>query len=435
MAGFLGMRGTGNWATNQVPESWRQMILHEFPNGSAPLTAMLSMMGTESIDSHTHHWWTKTLPSQGGAVTQIYIDAGLSTAYVYATHQATHGISGATVYVNVAEAVVKEFRAGHQVLLRDTDQLDVDIQGKVTDVAYNGASSYFALQLKEADDNHTTSSSYNIATVDRCLIIGNINPEGSDVPAAIGYDPVESDNRTQIWRNSLDMTNTAIAVKLRTGEAYQEAKRETLELHSIEMEKSAIWGINTTGTGANGKPERTAGGIVAYIRANASANIDDFRNNTTYSGQTWLQGGKTWFNTFLATLFRYAKDEVLCFCGDSALLGIQELAETFGDIKLSVGQKDFGIAVITWITPFGVVHFKTHPLFSYEATNQRSMLLFKPKNVRFKPLKGRDTFFEKDVQIPGVDGKTDCYTTEGTWEHNFPNQFMMLNGVGAANTV
>jgi len=50
MAGFLGMRGTGSWAGDQRPYNWRQGILYLYPNGSAPLTAILSMLGEEKVD-------------------------------------------------------------------------------------------------------------------------------------------------------------------------------------------------------------------------------------------------------------------------------------------------------------------------------------------------------------------------------------------------
>ena len=41
---FLGMRGNGDWVDGQRPLNWRQNILRLYPNGQAPLTAMLSMM-------------------------------------------------------------------------------------------------------------------------------------------------------------------------------------------------------------------------------------------------------------------------------------------------------------------------------------------------------------------------------------------------------
>ena len=46
---FLGMRGTGDWVTDQRPKSWREVILQQYPNGSAPLTAILRKMSSEAI--------------------------------------------------------------------------------------------------------------------------------------------------------------------------------------------------------------------------------------------------------------------------------------------------------------------------------------------------------------------------------------------------
>ena len=137
---FFGMRGTGDWAPNQRPENWDQVILHEFPNGDAPLTALLSMFGKDTTDDPVFHWWTKRVPEQGGAVSNVYIDAGLSTAYSYSSHHSTFGVEGATVYVKVSEALAKEFRGGHDVVLRDSDQYDVDVTGEVVSVYLNGDS-------------------------------------------------------------------------------------------------------------------------------------------------------------------------------------------------------------------------------------------------------------------------------------------------------
>jgi len=51
--GFLGMRGDGDWVADQRPLNWRQQILYLYPNGMAPLTAILSMMDSESVDDPT----------------------------------------------------------------------------------------------------------------------------------------------------------------------------------------------------------------------------------------------------------------------------------------------------------------------------------------------------------------------------------------------
>ena len=50
MSGFLGMRGTGDWATDQRPKNWRETILFLYPNGKMPLTAIMSKMKSEKTD-------------------------------------------------------------------------------------------------------------------------------------------------------------------------------------------------------------------------------------------------------------------------------------------------------------------------------------------------------------------------------------------------
>src|SRR5215510_14737361 len=144
---FLGMRGTGDWATDERPKNFRQGILYLYPNGSAPLTALLSKMSEESVDDAEFAWWTNTLPIQGGAVTGIYSNADMSTAYT------TGAVAGQVLYVKVNEPTIQECRVGHQVLLRVTSNMNGDVKAKVVDVVRAGASSRMSVKLLEADDN------------------------------------------------------------------------------------------------------------------------------------------------------------------------------------------------------------------------------------------------------------------------------------------
>ncbi|MDV7402313.1 hypothetical protein RZS08_63405, partial [Arthrospira platensis SPKY1] len=69
---FLGMRGTGDWVADQRPKNWQEQILYLYPNGSAPLTALLSKLGSEKVDDPQFHWWTYTFSSVQGAVAAIH---------------------------------------------------------------------------------------------------------------------------------------------------------------------------------------------------------------------------------------------------------------------------------------------------------------------------------------------------------------------------
>jgi hypothetical protein len=432
---FLGMRGTGDWVTDQRPKNWREVILYRYPNGTAPLTAIMSKMASQKVDDPEFNWWTKSLPSQSAAITGVYTDAGLSVAYV------SGGTAGDTVYFKMTAANETQFRVGHQVLLRDASDLTVDVNGKVTATVSNGASSYIAVKLLEADDNSTAG---DLSDCDTALIIGNINSEGASMPDTIAYDPTKWRNFTQIFRTPLELTRTAIQTRLRTGEQYKESKREALEIHSIEMEKAFMFGISSEGTGDNGKPERTTLGLVPAIRGGytghggTAGTEDNFVTNASYSGQTWLQGGEEWTDEQLELIFRYGRREKLAFAGSGAILGINRLIKNGGNFDYSASTTDYGLQVTKWVTAFGVINIMTHPLMSYETTTRNAMVIFEPQDMKFRYV--QDTIFKKDDRMrqggwTSQDGIKEEYLTEAGMEYHHPDGWGYLYGFNTDNAV
>ena len=303
-------------------------------------------------------------------------------------------------------------------------------------VQKNGASSMITVKLLEADT--ATANSHDLSDADLIMVIGNINPEGANMPDAISYDPTKIYNYTQIWRSPLSITRTARLTKLRTGDAYKEAKRECLELHSIEMEKSLIWGIMTENTGANGKPERTTRGLINIIKTYASGNVDDYSLNSDYSGDTWVASGEDWLDSYLEQMFRYGSGEKLALAGSGALLGINKLAKTYGQFSITAETKAYGIQVTTWVTPFGRISIKTHPLFSYQAANRNSMVIFEPASLKSRIITDTTFYTDPEKQNTGWtrrDGTDEEYLTEMGLEFHFPTGWGYLNGVGVDNTV
>ena len=436
---FLGMRGTDDWVANQRPENWRQQILYLYPNGMAPLTAILSMMGSESVDDPRFHWWTQEQTAVGGAVAGIYTLPDLSVAY------AGGGVIGDVVYVQVALALANRIREGHQILLRDASDWRVDVNGKITGVTRGGIS-ILAVKLLEDDDNSTDLGGTNDLTdCDTFKIVGNINPEGGEMPDAIALNPIQVYNVTQIWRTPLSLTRTALKTKLRTPEQSQKAKAEALEMHSWEMELSFLWGILTENIGDNGKPERTTMGVINFIRQYAPLNCDDYSLNPTYTGQTWIAGGATWMKNFLERVFRYGASEKLCLCGSGFLLGIDALASNvFGGnfTQLLPGAKTFGMQIREWVTPFGSIYMKTHPLFSYDATTRNMGILLEPKELSYRFIDDTTFYGENNSKDHSfgygqrrVDGINEEFLTEAGLEFGLPQKCAVMNGVGLDNNL
>lgn len=433
---MFGMRGTGDWVTDQRPKNYRESMLFLYPNGQLPLTALMSKMKNEAVDDPEFHWWTKNLPTQRATITGVYTDAAMAVTYV------SGGIAGSVLYCKMSAADVVHFRAGHQVLLRDASDFTVDVNAKVTAVSVNGTSSYVQIKLLEADDN--SSYGHDLSDADTMLIIGNINAEGATMPSAISYDPVKLYNYTQIFRTPLSITRTARKTRLRTGDAYKEAKREALELHGIEMEKAFLLGVKTENTGDNGKPERTTEGLITCIRENNATNgVSDYSLSSTYSGKAWTEdgGGETWLDLMLMNLFLYGRDTKLAFCGNGALLGINQLAKASGHITLTPTTIGWGVKVMEWITPYGTIMLKTHPLFNYETTLRYSMLCFEPENLSYRYIDDTSFYGEggktaaTGTNAGRKDGTDEEYLTEAGLEYHHPYTAAFLNGVGQDNSV
>ena len=429
MSAFLGMRGTGDWATDQRPKNWRESILFLYPNGSMPLTAIMSKMKNEKTDDPEFYWWTKTLPTQSATVTGVYNDVALSSAYT------SGAVAGSVLYLKMTSADIIHFRAGHTVLLRDASNYTVDCVGKVTSVSTNGVNSYIAVKLLEADDN---GSGNDLSDCDKVIVIGSVNAEGAAMPSAIAYDPTKLFNYTQIFRTPLSITRTARRTKLRTGDQYKEAKREALELHGIEMEKAFLFGVPYEGTGDNGKPERTTQGLLNCLRVNNASGVDDFQKNTSYTGKAWLDdgGGEDWLDNYLETTFRYGRAEKLAICGSGALLGLNKLARAGSHFTLTPTTKSYGISVTEWVTPFGTINLKTHPLFNIEATLRNSMLIIEPENLVYRFIDDTTFYGEGGKQAAEgtnggrIDGTQEEYLTEAGLEYHHPYTACFLNGVG-----
>lgn len=433
---FLGMRGNGDWATDQRPKNWRETILFNFPNGEAPLTGILSKLGEERVNDAEFNWWTKSLSAQAGAIAGIYTDVNLSTVYV------SGGVEDDILYVQIAEALIGEIRIGHQVLLRDASDSTVDVNAIVISRSPNGASSVLGIKLLEDDDNSTT---HDLSDADRLLVIGNVNAEGSAMPESVAYDPTKWYNFTQIWRTPLEMTRTALMTQLRTGDQKKEAQREALQMHSVEMEKSFMLGIPTEKTGSNGKPIRTTLGLIPAIRGGYTGHggdagtVTDYISDSDYSGQSWLQGGEHWLDTQLEIMFRYGSQDRLAFCGSGTLLAINRLVKNSGSYEISSKTVDYGLKVREWITPMGVINLMTHPLMSLEPTLRNSMIAFEPSGLRFRYI--TDTTFrkaqditKKDAEWTDRDGIKEEYLTEAGLEYHHPIGWGYFTGLGSDNT-
>jgi hypothetical protein len=442
---YIGMRGTGSWVNEERPKDWREMILRLYPNGRAPLTAILSRMSSKKPKDAEFYWWTKVLPYQRLNVSGLFTDSALTVAY------AGGGVKGNTLYVKPVidgeeYANIKEFRKNHQILLRYSDDASVDVNAYVNSIKVSPeAEAYIEIVLLEDDDN---SATYDLQDCDACLVIGNRNAEGAAMPEAISYDAVKWRNFTQIFRTKYSITRTAYQTKSRTAPFYAEERRDALENHSVEMEKAFWFGIPTEETDpVTGQPIRTTMGIIPAIKgtyglpqtAKYKGLISDYSRDPDYSGQTFLNGGADWLEKKLNEIFRYGNaNNKIGFCGYGALTGINALVKKNSTYNIETKEKDYGIMVREWTTPMGRLDIIDHPLFSHEITNANMMVIIEPNNIvsrDMQPTFARKIGINNEKGHTAEDAITEEFLTETGLELHHPNTWGYLTGFNKDNTV
>lgn len=403
-----GLRMTTNFAADERPKNWREGILLLYPNGKAPLTGLTSGMKKRSVDDPEFYWWEKELSSQRLALTQN-LDAPAK-----GTQQTITVDSGAS-----------QLKAGHLLWVEQGGQ-----DGEIMLVSADPASDTSISVIRGYSDSTTATVDYDGAGVNPNLsVIGNAYEEGSDSPTGVNYDPTKRYNLTQIMRNTLEMTRTAQKTRLRTGDQVREAKRECLELHSIEMEKGFWFGKRHEAT-RNGKPVRTMDGVFRQI---PSDNIDSAPG---------AGADMEYLEERLYEAFRFGSDEKMGFCGNRALLTINQIVRKNSSWDIQTGIKEYGMRVSRLICPFGELVLKTHPLWNQLRGGTTSasdyagveswLAILDMENFKYVHLDDGDTKYEPELQDKGIDGMKSGYLSEISIELHHRKTHSLIKGLTKA---
>ncbi len=401
-----GLRTTSNFATNQRPENWREGILMLYPNGKAPLLALTSQMKSRSVDDFTFNWWDKTLDARR-------LTLGASITAVAGTQNFTV-TSGA-----------KAFKAG--------DVFYVEESGEQVVVASDPGSDTIIQVTRGWASTTVAAVTYNGAGVNpNLLYIGSAFEQGSLAPTGIGFDPTQRYNYTQIFRDTLEVTRTAIKTRLRTGDQVKEAKRECLEYHGIGIER-ALWLGKLSSTTRNGKPLSTMNGLVNIID---SGNIKTV--TTDYAGGLTMTG----LEEYMYNMFLYGSSEKMAFSGNRAMLTIQQVLRKNASWQFVSGIKEYGMNVNRLVSPFGELVIKTHPLFNQVQGGTTGgsayygmeswMFVLDAAQLQYVYLKDSDTKYEPKLEANGMDGMKSGYLTECSIEVHHPKSHYLLKNMVAA---
>lgn len=364
---FAGLRGTGDWATDERPKNFREMILWRNPNGTAPLTALLSKMDSQSTDDPEFSWWEEELN-----VIRVQVNGVMNTTTT----------TSVVVTTNALMLV-----PGDVLLIETSDASTAEI------VTVNGVASDTAFDVIRAQAGTSAAA---IPTSTFITKVGNTYAEGTTSPSVSNRNPTKVKNYAQIFKTAYEMTKTAQVTNTRTGDPLKNDKKRKMFDHSTALEMAFFFGKPFETTGSNGKPLRFTGGLRHFL----TSNVTVFATTPT----------ETTFLNAITPVFNYESgggNERIIFAGNGALTSLNKLAKAGMQVRTDDVVKLYGMSLQRWIIPQGTFLLRTHPLLNNHARYTNSMFVVDPAALVYRYV--RDTAPQDNIQANDAD------TLKGQW--------------------
>mgnify|MGYP003148625812 FL=1 len=439
----------------------RRRVFHDHPTGAAPLTGLLSLMETEDVDSPDDFgWWEKrfdqpeTTINDASDVPFNRWDNGTTDGADPINFTSTYSAAASTgnPYNNIAIQLASStgFQVGQVIMIIDA-ALDSGATQNLRFVV-TGVDTYVANQIlcRSLETVTGVSNSADDQNDKSVVVIGSAHSEGATALTGTVRLPVKHTNHTQIFRNAFSFTRTALKhpTDFDSSGIYKEKAKDNAIDHMVEMELAFLYGVkgqqNIVVDGET-LPERTTGGVRYFLEQWEAAN-STYRGGSGAAAVTlnsdankriinFSTGSVAWkdFNDYIERAFRVTNNrafEKLVLCGNGFLAAINTALE-----NRAVTNKNFrsetvyGINITTWESPFGTLHFKTHPLLNRSAAWRNDAIILDVQNLKFRPLNDSDTTLLKNRQSNGQDRRKDEWLTEAGLECRFPESHMWFENL------
>ena len=396
MQAVAGLRGSGDWGTDERPKNFREMILWRRPNGSAPLTALLSKTTSKKVDDPEFAHWEEELNA-----IRVRVDA-------------TGAAAGSTT-IGIDQGDAKDLVAGDVLLVEAA--ITTAYTHEILVVSSITSSASFVAKRGQAG-----SSAAIIAAATFLTKIGNVFEEGSLSPDASTRNPVKIYNLCQIFKTAFRVTETAKVTRARTGPVLTNDKKRKMFDHSVALELAFLFGKRFETTGPQGKPLRFTAGLLHLLSTYASSRIVAF--TTTPTESTLLDA--------VYPIWDYATDagdQRIVFGGNGALNSLNKLAKSQAATRINYNGvvREYGMRLTNWVMPQGDFFVRTHPLFNTHGRFTNDLLIIDPSCLGYRYL--RDTKPQNNIQANDADEEKGQWLTECglqmehaktmMWIHNF----------------
>jgi hypothetical protein len=457
---ILGLLSTESFAAERF-KSVRRSVFYQYPNGAAPLLGLLSMLDGEVLNDPEFSWYEDRYKQK----VQYTVVNGTTSGPWYADSSGALGAAAATTAATKTAGTAYWLRVDGRDNLRPNDVLKVknmtitggtiDLQLKIlasaSGIWYDDTGGFFI----RVTPLNTTAAVTNIHTSSDNLevqVLGNANFQGQVGSSEGSYTiPTTTGNATMIFRTPYSFTGTAMKTALKFDESgpYKDRAKKASIGHMIQMELQFLFGeyskyVDTS----TGLPCFTTGGILFFMRlweagegnalggktstypvAASTSNSDDNKRIININGNI----SESSLDDYYERLFRKTNNisnEKMAFVGSGFLNVMNKLYKSSMTLNSDLPTGDtYGMNVVKHQTPFGVVFYKTHPLFSENASMRYNALFLDVQNLHYRYMQDRDTNVKKNIQPNNADYRQDEWFTEAGFEMQFPESHMYMVGV------
>jgi hypothetical protein len=408
MAAVAGLRGTGDFSTDERPKNFREMILWLEPNGDAPIFALTSKAKKRTVNDPEYAWWDEPID-----LVRIQVNGAFSSSDPVI---AVDSVDPTAAVLDSNWGLPNHLKPGDLLLVEKADQVAYD--NEILLVTGVIGSTQISVQRGAAG---TTAAS--IADNSFLLLMGSVYAEGTAAPDSVSRNPVKYSNLVQIFKDSYEITGTVEVTKTRTGNPWSNDKKRKMFDHARGIEWSMMFGRQSETIGSNGKPLRTMGGIRSQIPQTRTTVFAASSLNAATPGKG--------INAFLDAVYRVfdyssgAGDTRIAFMGNVALNTINKMVQqdTAATIEWGGPVKVYGMNLRELVFPQGRLLVRTHPLLNRHSSIAAGVYTAGPyaasawildfSAIEYVTLPGRDTKSKDDVQDKDEDLRrgflqTDC---------------------------
>lgn len=454
-------------SSEQLDDYWsqtaRRKVLYSYPNGTAPLTALMSLADTVETATPQFGWneerWTqlRTTTVAGPTANTVFYLTGTTTT-AGATFTPTVGTTYRMYVTDASMFQVDDMLSVHGLTIASGGAL-TEIMGRVTATNTTGTD-YVELAVIGSAPGAVTNDAAAVVGIP-VVHAGSAYAEGSRSRTGRYRFPSEISNYTQIFKTPFELTRTALKEPTKydkSGDYRNQLKKQGID-HMAGMEWTWFFGIRRQETALDDDTGATVrrgftGGLLYFLKqwekgSIANGGAFDYRTSATdVSAQTdWVTypdkriirlGGttvtRTQFNQIEALAFRKTNSNEwckLCLCGSGYYAKVAESFEKQVQITQNRDEvfKGWNFELIERNTPSGKIYYKTHPLFQ-NVEMDNSAFYLDLGYIGFRPLSDSDTTVQQMIQLPDADKRKDQYITEAGMEWYYPEAHSYVERLG-----